>query len=43
MMGKQTKEEMPEQKEDAGLALPDSSGLGSLTCMVHVSSGLEVG
>lgn len=43
MMGKQTKKEMQEQKEDAGLALSDSSGLGNLTGMVRVSAGLEVG
>lgn len=34
---------MQEQKEDAGLAFSDSSGLGNLTCMMHVSAGLEVG
>lgn len=43
MMGKQTKKEIREQEENAGLALTDSSGLGNLTCMLHVSAGLEVG
>ncbi|KAL6086140.1 hypothetical protein STEG23_006275, partial [Scotinomys teguina] len=32
-MGKQTKKEIREQEEEAGLALTDSSGLGNLTCM----------
>lgn len=43
MMGKQTKKEMQDQKENAGLASSDSCGLGNLTCMMHVSAGLEVG